>query len=260
MKTNTATFYFRQGALTFLIVALLSTTNGFGQLLIDAETGVIFPGRYNDIRRPNEATQFNPFGSTYKTDPAVFYRIKAGFTLNDRHTLTMLVAPLTVESNTRQTLAQPITFNGTTFGAGRPLRVRYSFDSYRLTYRYNFVRSNKLRLAGGISVQLRSAAIELANDTQRSRYTNLGPVPLLSLYAHWRPANKLGLLLDADALAGGGGGRAEDLFAGLTYQVGSRSYLKAGYRVLEGGVSGIEEIYNYTWINYASIGLAVGLK
>ena len=52
----------------------------------------------------------------------------------------------------------------------------------------------------------------------------------------------------------GGGGRAEDVFAGFTSSLSDKVTLKAGYRVFEGGVN-ISDVYSYTWVNYASAGV-----
>ena len=80
----------------------------------------------------------------------------------------------------------------------------------------------------------------------------------LNLLAVYRPAGRWQVLLEADALAGAGPGRAEDVFLGLGYQVSPAFGLRAGYRVVEGGAD-VKSVYNFTWINYAAIGARFNL-
>jgi hypothetical protein len=65
------------------------------------------------------------------------------------------------------------------------------------------------------------------------------------------------VILEGDALAAKAG-RAEDIFAGVAYQVNPRFSVKLGYRVVEGGAD-TYEIYNFNWINYASAGVILSL-
>jgi hypothetical protein len=65
----------------------------------------------------------------------------------------------------------------------------------------------------------------------------------------------LGILLEGDGLAAPQG-RAEDVLVALEYRPTERVLLKAGYRVLEGGVD-VAEVYNFTLVNYAAFGGSV---
>ena len=47
--------------------------------------------------------------------------------------------------------------------------------------------------------------------------------------------------------------RAEDVLAALVFEASDTIDLKVGYRILEGGADN-DEVYNFTLINYASIG------
>lgn len=240
-------------------VSLLLPRMTTAQVLVDLESGVVFPGAYNDIQIPREgATRFNAFGPGFDKTPGVFLRGRLGYTINDRHTIVALAAPLTVETVTRQGLDSPITFEGVTFTAGRPLQVRYQFNSYRLTYRYNFVRTEQLRLAAGVTAKLRDARIRLDNGVQERSQTNLGFVPLLNVYANWTPGGRVGLLVEGDGTYAPNFGRAYDFFGGLTYAVAPKTRLKAGYRLFEGG-SFVESTYNLLIAHYASVGVIVGL-
>jgi len=82
-------------------------------------------------------------------------------------------------------------------------------------------------------------------------------VPLVNFYAAYKPSYRWSVILEGDALAAKQG-RAEDIFAGAAYQVNPKFGIKAGYRVVEGGAD-TDEIYNFNWINYASVGVLLTL-
>ena len=87
--------------------------------------------------------------------------------------------------------------------------------------------------------------------------TNTGFVPLVNFLAEWRPSKRLRFILEGDALAGPQG-RAEDVLLALRYSLGERVGVKIGYRLLEGGAD-VDQVYNFTLINYAVLGVAVSL-
>jgi hypothetical protein len=231
------------------------------KFVLDVETGAVFKGPYNEIRVPgNGGTTFDVFGPGFTTNPKWFYRLRAEITLNERHTITGLFAPLTIESISNGNPGQPIIFQGTTFENTRDLNVKYTFNSYRLTYRYNFIRKEKLLIGAGITAKIRDASIILENGQAKAERANVGPVPLINLYVNWLPSKRFGLLLEGDgfALPPISDGRAFDIFGGVNFPLTDQVSVKAGYRVLEGGVN-VESNYNFNWINYASVGVSWGL-
>jgi hypothetical protein len=239
------------------LIGLLITSVGQAQLLFDAETGAVFPGAYNDIRQPAAGgTQYNAFGPDFNVKPVLNLRGRLGYTINDRHTVYATVAPLLIESIGRQPLTQPVRFDEITVPAGRTLTTRYKFNGYRLTYRYHLIRREKFRLAIGLTGNVRDAFIEVRDGQQSRRFTDLGIVPLLSLYVNYQPG-RFGLLLDGDGFASPFG-RAEDVFAGVTYALRPKTKLRIGYRVLEGGAD-TNNFYNFTLFNTAAIGIQIGL-
>lgn len=138
------------------------------------------------------------------------------------------------------------------------MQVNYKFNAYRLSYRYNFVRTAKVKMGAGLSLLWRDAAIELRNSQTSAKFDGPGPVPLLNLHFNWLPRQHFGFLLEADALAGRPEGRAIDAFAGVSFPINPRLALRAGYRVFEGGVN-VADVYNFAWFNYASAGLNLSL-
>ena len=63
-----------------------------------------------------------------------------GDTLQSRHTISLLYAPLKIKSAGRVTYK--ISFNGVLFDADTDLNSIYKFHSYRLTYRYHLNKPN----------------------------------------------------------------------------------------------------------------------
>ncbi len=242
---------------TIALLCLLSglTMPTYGQFFADLETGLVLGTPYNTIRRPTTGGTTFDIGKDLKPDAKPFYRIRLGYTIADRHTISVLYAPLTVTY--KGAFSQPVQFNGEFFLASQPIEAKYRFNSYRLTYRYDFIRTDKLRLGLGLTAKIRDADIKISGDQRTTNFSNVGFVPLLNFYAGYQLADQWRAVLEGDAL-GSKQGRAEDIFLGATYTINPTVSLKAGYRVVEGGAN-VTDIYNFTWINYASIGARITL-
>ncbi|GAB3508480.1 hypothetical protein GCM10027341_44340 [Spirosoma knui] len=244
--------FLRRAALSVaLLISSISLVSA--QFRLDLESGVVLGTNYNDVRIPNVGgTQFD-LSSDLSEKPKVFYRVRLGYTINNRHTISALYAPLTVRYGGN--FNRDVTFNNLLYPAGQALTGYYEFNSYRLTYRYDIVARERWRVGLGLTAKIRDANIRLAGESNNrdTNFDNVGFVPLVNFYVAYRPTQRLGLLLEGDAL-GAKQGRAEDIFGGITYQVSDKIGLKGGYRVLEGGAD-TETIYNFTWINYASVGI-----
>jgi len=67
------------------------------------------------------------------------------------------------------------------FVAGTPLKIKYGFPFYRLSYLYDFFDDDRRELSIGVSIQIRNATInfESANGEQLKGYNDIGIVPLL---------------------------------------------------------------------------------
>jgi len=220
----------------------------------ELEAGLVFAGR-NDVRIPGSGGTEISLADELQTDPAPVFRVRVGYRFGERHLITALYAPLQV--NATGTVDRDVSFSGGTYPSGSPLLAVYRFDSYRLTYRYSFIRRPGLELAAGGTAKIRDAEISLYGADARSK-TNTGFVPLLNVHIAWRPGDgRFGLLLDADALAAPQG-RAEDVLLAITWALRYGVELRAGYRTLEGGADN-DEVYNFAWLHYAVIGIALTL-
>jgi hypothetical protein len=230
------------------VVSLLAP-KAFSQIDLDVESGVVFSG-YNDVRIPGNGGTLFSLSEELEADPGVFYRIRIFYNFNDRHHLGALYAPLSINSNGK--LDRNLIFEGETFPANTPLETTYKFNSYRLIYRYDFLRKDKIEIGVGFTAKIRDAKIAVKGDGLESEKTNVGFVPIIHFRLLWKFSKKFAFLLDGDALAAPQG-RAEDVLAALIFEASDKIDLKTGYRILEGGADN-DEVYNFALINYASIG------
>jgi len=245
-------------AIYFLIsVIFLANANIFiskTQPGIDFETGIVFSG-YNNVRIPgDEGTLFSMNGDL-KANEKVFYRLRFNYTIGERHDISFLYAPLTVKSSGSK--GTDILFEGVVFPAGTSIDGEYKFNSYRLTYRYDFIKKDAFELGIGFTAKIRDAKIALASGPVESVKTNVGFVPILNFRMLWNFKENLGVLVYGDALAAPQG-RAEDILVALRYRLSDKLSLKGGYRILEGGADN-DEVYNFTLFNYLLVGFSFNL-
>jgi hypothetical protein len=134
------------------------------------------------------------------------------------------------------------------FEAGVPIEATYRFNSWRLTYSYQFYRSSRWAGWVGFTAKIRDAKIELEQEGTSAVKTDVGFVPLLHVRGWYRFASRWRLVLDIDALAGGPG-RAEDVSLKLYADIDRHWSVSAGYRTVEGGAD-VDEVYNFAWLHY----------
>ena len=239
---------------TLIMLLLLSGAGpqGRAQVELDIESGAVFSG-YNDVRIPGDGGTLFSLSEELNIDPTPFFRIRLFYDFNPRHHLGILLAPLSLES--KGTLDRDLTFLDRTFPAGTALEATYRFNSYRLIYRYDFLRREELELGIGFTAKIRDAEISVRGDNAESKKTNVGFVPILHFRLLWNLDDRFSFLLDGDALAAPQG-RAEDVLAALLYRGSDRIALKLGYRILEGGADN-DEVYNFSLFNYAAFGVVL---
>ena len=216
---------------------------------LDVETGLVFSG-YNNVGIPGDTGTRFSLSKDLESKSSLFIRLRLGYQLGARHNLSLFVAPLSLEA--KGILNKTVLFFGDEFAPGTPLRAGYRFNSYRLTYRYDLLRSDRWTVGLGLTAKIRDAAISLEGGGKKSEKTNVGFVPLIHFRVEWRFKPQFGLLLDGDALAAPQG-RAEDVFLGLNYHASKNLILKAGFRFIEGGADN-KTVYNFALINFLVIG------
>ncbi|MGD9346364.1 MAG: hypothetical protein PVH84_10905 [Candidatus Aminicenantes bacterium] len=222
-----------------------------GDWYFDAEGGYVWPG-YIDVRIPNETGTLFSLKDDLPAESKIVYRLRLGYQFHPKHSVSVLFAPLGL--NAQGSVDKDIFFNEDFFPANTDIKAFYKFNSYRLTYRFDFVNSEKWKVGLGLTAKIRDAEVRLEDAEKSSSNTDFGFVPLLNFRVHWMFSPKMSLLLEGDALASPGGqGRAEDVLLALFYRLSERVSLKAGYRILEGGAD-VESVYNFTLLNYLVAG------
>jgi hypothetical protein len=225
------------------------------QFKLDVEGGLVFGTNYNDIRIPGIGGTLVDVNKELEVSPKIFYRLRAGYTIANRHNISALYAPLTVKYT--GSFGQDINFNNSIYRTNEDVRVDYKFNSYRLTYRYDFVANSNWRIGAGLTGKIRDADVRFRSNSNDNHYSNVGFVPLVNFYVGYKPTERWTAILEGDALASKFG-RAEDIFVGVSHHFTPKLGVKLGYRVVEGGADN-DKIYNFTWINYASAGLLITL-
>lgn len=240
----------------FLLYFLFCITfQAFSQWSLDLEGNYIFSIPYNDVRIPSQGGTEIDIAYDLQANTTFTYRVRVNYTINERHVISGLLAPLTIKS--AGTLKRDIFYSGKNYRANVPLNTTYKFYSYRLTYRYLFVNKDHIQFGMGITGKIREANITFANTDTSSDYPDLGLVPLINFYLQWSPTDQWSLLLEGDAL-GTRQGRVEDIFLGTTFRLSPVINLKAGHRLLEGGAD-VTDNYNFSFINYAAVGVVISL-
>jgi len=225
------------------------------QANIDIESGAVFTG-YNKVRIPGNTGTLFSLKNDLKPEPNAFIRIRAGYTINSRHTISLLYAPLIVKSN--GSTNKQINFEGVTFPSNTALDASYKFNSYRITYRYDIVKKAKIEFGLGFTAKIRDAEIALRSQGLAASKKNVGFVPIINFRLNWKMNDKVGILLEGDALAAPQG-RAEDVLLAGTYKLSDQFLFRLGYRILEGGAAN-DEVYNFTLFHYASAGVTYTFK
>ncbi|MBS4015151.1 MAG: hypothetical protein KGZ86_01760 [Candidatus Latescibacteria bacterium] len=235
---------------SIIFYTIITSALSYAQISIDTESGMAFTG-YNDVQIPRETgTRFSLYNQI-KTDPSIFFRARLNYTINNKHVISALYAPFSLYGS--GIIEQSLKFESVTFPANDTLQSTYMFNSYRLTYRYDFVETDKIKFGLGFTAKIRDAAITLKSKDTTSTKTNVGFVPIINFNLEYRPAHNLSVVLNGDALAAPQG-RAEDVMLALQYRFNRHVDFKVGYRILEGGAD-VAEVYNFSLFHYALAGL-----
>ena len=234
----------------FIAFILVFPFAAYAELLVSVHAQTAFTG-YNDVRIPGDDGTKLSLSDDLDSDPAFSPRLEAGWLFSKRHYAGFMGSLLRTESTGR--VSKDVLFNKTVFSSGERLKVKYRFDSYRATYRYYFLSGDSLRLGAGLSLKIRDAEIAFESASHEDNYKNTGFVPLINFSLEWNVYESLSVLFYGDFL-GAPQGRAEDLFAGCSYQFSDNFSAFAGYRILEGGADN-DKVYTFALVHYAVVGL-----
>lgn len=223
------------------------------QVSVDVESGAAITG-YNDVRIPGDVGTRLSLSDELRSESVPFVRLRLSYDWG-RNRLSALYAPLRI--GVSGTLDRDARFADASFPAGTPLRGRYVFNSYRLTYRRTVLERRRLTLGLGVTAKVRDAVIALSGAGVTGRKANVGVVPLINFSGVWRWTRGSGLELAGDALAAPQG-RAEDVMLAAWYAPSPRLRLRVGYRMLEGGADNAE-VYTFALVHYLLAGLTLRL-
>lgn len=223
---------------------------GNAQVSFDVESGAVWSSKA-DVRIPNAGgTFFSLDGDLKPKDPRAFFRGRATWHIGKKHDLSILYAPL--EMDFRGSMNRPVRFAGGNFLAGVPTQGSYRFDSYRLTYRYNFVNSEHWEFGLGVTAKIRDAEVSLSQGGVSAVDSNTGFVPLINYRLLWRFAKAFSFFSEGDAL-GASQGYAVDAAACIQWHATERLALRVGYRILDGGADN-DTVYTFSRFHYSVIG------
>jgi len=234
-------------ALALLVPAPAAAQMRTPRLAIELEGGALWQSR-NDVEIPNDgsATRFS-LVDVAGNGPWPTARLYVTWNLTERHGLRLLVAPFSLTES--GVLDVPVRFAGASYAPGQPVNATYTFNSYRLSYRYRVHAGARTAAWVGFTGKIRDAEVALEQGATASRKDDVGFVPLLHLAGDWRVAPHWRLDLDVDGLAGGPG-RAVDAALELGYDPGGPWMVQLGYRTLEGGAD-VPDVYSFAWLHYA---------
>jgi hypothetical protein len=206
-----------------------------------------------------------------------FQRLTAELALGRRHALVLLFQPLDIQ--TEALLSREVVIDDLAFPSGTPMRLRYGFDFWRLSYLYDFWGESNRELAIGLSFQIRNASISFRSyDGTLFRINqNVGPVPIFKFrtripfnngmwfgseidgfYASGRyitgsDNDFVGSILDASVRLGFEISRTFDTFLNIRY-------LGGGARGTEEDDPGPGDGYTDNWLNTVSVTLGTYIK
>ncbi len=221
-------------------------------LRLDVESGLVGSG-YNDVRIPGDTGTLFSLSEDLDTNSAPYFRARLEYAFGGRHAVSALYAPLTLTA--AGTLADAVVFADAEFPAGTEVEGTYTFNSYRLTYRYTLTESDRFEAGVGFTAKIRDAVIRIEGEGQSAEKANVGFVPLLNFRLAWDLTDRVGLLVEGDALAAPQG-RAEDVIAAVLVDATDHIQFRLGYRIVEGGADN-DEVYTFALLNYASAGVII---
>ncbi len=218
---------------------------------------------------PN-ATRVN-FRTASGQDNLLFYtRWSAELEIGRRNTLIFLYQPLSTEGT--MTPSEEARIEGTTFAPGHPVRVRFNFPFYRLSWLYDVAQGERGFLSLGFSGQIRNAnyTYERLDGQAFGRSNDVGFVPILKARGRLNVGQSAFLGFEADGayapisvLNGSNNetvGAILDMSLRAGVRVNSRSDAFLNIRYLGGGATNADpEDYTKNWLHIMFVGLGATL-
>jgi len=249
MNNNNLVFYL------FILFFLNFSQVAKSQINFDIEAGIITTG-YNNVCIPGSSGTLVSLSDELSSTPNIFSRVAVGYRFKQRNEILVLYAPLSLTY--KGSVDKDVVFQDETYSANTSLNVFYKFNSYRFSYRYYIIDNDKFDIGIGLTLKVRDAQIGFRSGTIESEKTDLGMVPLINFSIHWKTTERIGMILNGDALAAPQG-RAEDILLAITFKGTENFTVKAGYRILEGGADNAT-VYTFSMFHYGVIGVIIRLE
>lgn len=183
-----------------------------------------------------------------------YLRFEAGIRIRNKHSVEALYQPLDLE--TKSAPVRPLSVEGVRFAAGQPMRFRYGFSFYRLSYFRRFQLSRKASLSLGGAGQIRNANLvfESLDGSRLRARRDLGFVPLLGLRAHLAPTPKFWM-----------GAEVVGFYAPIRYLNGGKSDVEGAFfdTSLRMGMRATKKVYPYInlrWVGGGGEGTSASPK
>ncbi len=245
---------------TLLAPVLPAMAGPLDSFTVDYEGGALRIGQNDGLYGAN-GTPYTADTTAQNANLMFAQRISGEARFWGRHTVILLYAPL--DTTTRVTLANPLTFRDTTFPAGSVVDSRYLCDGLRASYLYRFYDGFGFSAEGGGSLQIRNAqvAFSAANGSLAAAERDIGLVPALKLRVRYDMPHGVYALWDADGITTLGISSVQGamldtaLSLGIPLQPGWDVVLRARY------VAGGSEVPKQNMANWAQFGeLAAGFR
>ena len=245
---------FSKTKIYILLICLGFSFSSFSQYFINLESGALF-SESNSFREGANGTLFS-LTEDLASPTVPFFRLRAGYLLNEKHHFSILIAPLQLTA--KGSINSDIIFDDETFSANSSLEAVYRFNSFRFTYNRRILNKTNFNLGIGLSLKIRDAGATLENGSQFKGDFSVGFVPLINIISNWQVSENVYFQFFGDGLAVSRG-RAFDLALTGNYNINKKIAASLGYRFLEGGSDGVNS-YNFVKLHYAVLGLTYRFK
>ena len=176
-------FFMIPASLVFLYTAILAGNTAAKGPQLHFEAGFLSVMDHK-IQFSKNGTYFDYDDNGGQDNLFFVKRYSIDLPLNERHTVTFLYQPLLLETDAL--LDDSLVVDSLVYPAGTPVRFRYGFPFYRLSYLYDLWPEAERELGIGISLQIRNATINFTSldGTLFRSKRDIGPVPILKV--RWR--------------------------------------------------------------------------
>lgn len=125
-------------------------------------------------------------------------RFELDIQINKRHEIVFLYQPLDIRTETK--LKKDLNVYDTIFAKDSTIDLRYGFSFYRVSYLYDFIKSDRGSFGAGLSLQIRNADITfISTDGTKGVVTrNVGPVPIVKLKGDYESKKGVWIMGDCD--------------------------------------------------------------